>query len=153
MKQKFSTKWRESKQPRKQRKYRANAPLHLRRKFVKVNLSKDLRKKQKRRSIQIKKLDKVKIMRGKFRGEVGKVLEVNIKKSRIIVEGIQVKKRDGSKVNIKLQPSNLQIIELAERSKKIEAEKEQEILNRPPKMSNETKLTEIKNPKKLEVKE
>src|SRR3989338_176397 len=45
MKNKFSTKWKESKQPRKQRKYRANAPLHLRKKFVNVNLSKELRKK------------------------------------------------------------------------------------------------------------
>ena len=118
MKSKFSTKWKASSQPRKQRKYLANAPLHLRRKFVNVNLSKDLRKKQKKRSIQIKKGDKVKIMRGKFKGEVRNVVEVNLKKSKVIVEGIQVKKMDGSKVNIKLQPSNLQIIELSERLKK-----------------------------------
>ena len=136
MKNKFSTKWKASKQPRKQRKYRANVQIHLRRKFVNVNLSKELRKKypkeypkegheghkypkeghkQNKRSIQIKKGDKVKIMRGEFKGQSGKILEVNIKKSRVIVEGIQAKKQDGSKVNIKLQPSNLQIIELSER--------------------------------------
>ncbi|KHO55528.1 MAG: large subunit ribosomal protein L24 [archaeon GW2011_AR19] len=85
MKQNFSTKWKESKQPRKQRKYRANAPLHIRKKFVNLNLSKDLRKKQKKRSLQAKKGDKVKIMRGKFKGEVGKILEVNLKSSKIIV--------------------------------------------------------------------
>ena len=122
MKRKFSTKWRSSSQPRKQRKYRANAPLHLRKEFVNINLSKDLRKKQKKRSIQAKKGDKVKIMRGKFKGEVGKILEVKLKDSKIIVEGMQVKKQDGSKVHIKLQPSNLQIIELSERLKKIPAE-------------------------------
>ena len=129
MKNKFSTKWKASKQPRKQRKYRANVQIHLRRKFVNVNLSKELRKKypkeghkypqeghkQNKRSIQIKKGDKVKIMRGEFKGQSGKILEVNIKKSKVIVEGIQAKKQDGSKVNIKLQPSNLQIIELSER--------------------------------------
>lgn len=122
MKSKFLTKWKKSKQPRKQRKYLANAPLHLRKKFVNVNLSKELRKKQNKRNMQIKKGDKVKIMRGGFKGKVGKILEVNLKKSKVIVEGIQVKKRDGSKANIKLQPSNLQIIELAERIKKVQAE-------------------------------
>src|SRR3989338_6970024 len=137
MKNKFSTKWKASKQPRKQRKYKANASLHLRKKFVNVNLSKELRKKypkeghkypkeghkQNKRNIQIHKGDKVKIMRGEFRGETGKVLEVNIKKSVVVIEGIQAKKQDGSKVNLKLQPSNLQIIELSERLKKTQTEK------------------------------
>ena len=44
MKQKFSTKWNSSRQPRKQRKYLANAPLHLKRVLLSANLSKDLRK-------------------------------------------------------------------------------------------------------------
>ena len=51
-------------------------------------------------------------MRGKFKKQKGKVLEVDLKKTKITVEGIQVKKQDGSKVNFKLRPSNLQIIEL-----------------------------------------
>jgi|SRR3989344_6310647 len=139
MKNKFSTKWKESKQPRKQRKYLANAPLHLRKKFVNVNLSKELRKKQNRRNIQINKGDKVKIMRGGFRGQTGKILEVNIKKSLIVIEGMQAKKRDGSKVNIKFQPSNLQIIELSERLKKTQAENK----------LKETKLVETKSHKKI----
>ncbi|MEK6844882.1 MAG: 50S ribosomal protein L24 [Nanoarchaeota archaeon] len=157
MKSKFSTNWKASKHPRKQRKYRANAPLHLRKKFVNVNLSKELRKKQNKRSIQIKKGDKVKIMRGGFKGKVGKILEVNIKKSKVIVEGIQVKKQDGSKVNIKLQPSNLQIIELSERLKKTESEQRPEghkkVSIRSPKTSNETKPAEIKDSlKKIKTK-
>lgn len=117
MKKEFSTKWKASKQPRKQRKYRANAPLHLRKKFVNANLSKELRKNQGKRSIQLKKGDVVKIMRGKFKGKTGKVLEVKLRDSRIFIEGIQAKKQDGSKVNIRLQPSNLQIIELSDRAK------------------------------------
>ena len=122
MKRKFSTAWKSSKQPRKQIKYRANAPLHIKKKFVSASLSKELRKKYGKRNIGIRKGDVVKIMRGKFRGSAGKVFEVNIKKSLIVVEGIQVKKRDGSKVNLKFQPSNLQIIELSERVKKVQAE-------------------------------
>lgn len=115
MKKKFSTQWKSSKQPRKKRKYVANAPLHLRKKFVSINLSKELRKKTNKRNIPAKKGDKVKICVGKFKGKTGKILTVNLKASKIIVEEIQVKKQDGSKVNFKLQPSNLQIIELAER--------------------------------------
>ncbi|HNZ52262.1 MAG: 50S ribosomal protein L24P [Candidatus Diapherotrites archaeon ADurb.Bin253] len=115
MKKKFSTHWKSSKQPRKKRKYVANAPLHLRKKFVSINLSKELRKKTNKRNIPAKKGDKVKICVGKFKGKTGKILTVNLKTSKIIVEEIQVKKQDGSKVNFKLQPSNLQIIELAER--------------------------------------
>ncbi len=139
MKNKFSNKWKASKQPRKQRKYRANAQLHLRKKFVNVNLSKELRKKQNKRNIQIKTGDKVKIMRGEFKGQSGKVLEVDIKKSIVVIEGMQAKKQDGSKINLKSQPSNLQIIELSERLKKAKIEK---------------KPVEIKNSKnkKIEIK-
>lgn len=115
MKQKFSKHWKASKQPRKQRKYRANAPLHLRKDFVSINLSKELRKKTGKRNLPAKKGDKVKIFVGKFKGKKGKILQVDLKKLKIVVEDIQVKKMDGSKANFKLQPSNLQIIELADR--------------------------------------
>lgn len=118
MKKKFSTAWKASKQPRKQRKYRANAPLHLKKKFVSVNLSKELRVKEGKRNIQIKKGDKVKIMKGKYKGKQGKILEVNLSFSKIYVEGIQVTKQDNSKANVKLQPSNLQIIEMTDRFNK-----------------------------------
>ncbi len=59
MKKKFSTAWKASSQPRKQRKYRANAPLHLRKKFVSVALAKSLRKNSEHRNIVVKKNDKV----------------------------------------------------------------------------------------------
>ncbi len=127
MKKKFSTHWKASKQPRKQRKYLANAPLHLRKKFVSINLSKELRKKVGKRNLPVKKDDKVKICRGKFKGKEGKIVEVNLKKMKVVVEGIQVKKMDGSKANVKMQPSNLQIIEMAERkNKQIQESKKEE---------------------------
>ena len=118
MKQKFSTKWKASKQPRKQRKYLANAPLHLKRKMLGANLSKELRKEHKTRSIEVIKGDKVRIMRGKFRKKQGKVTEVKTKLLKVYVEGIQIKKTDGSKVNVPLKASNLQIIELNLEDKK-----------------------------------
>lgn len=118
MKNKFSTHWKSSKQPRKQRKYSANAPLHLRRKFLSTNLSKELRKKYGRRNIVARKGDTVKIMRGKFRGKEGKITEVKTKTGKIIVEEIQIKKHDGSKANVRMFPSNLQIKELNLEDKK-----------------------------------
>jgi len=127
MKKKFSTKWVGSKLPRKQRKYRANALLHLRKKFVSVNLSKELRKKYEKRNVPIKLGDTVKILRGKFKGKSGKITHVLLKVSKVTIEGIQTTKQDGSKVNVKLQPSNLQITALntegGKRFKKEEKEK------------------------------
>ncbi len=148
MKQKFSKHWKSSKQPRKQRKYLANAPLHLKKKFININLSKELRKKYGKRNISVRKGDIIKIMRGKFKKKQGKIIEVNTKTSKISVEGIQIKKQDGSKVNIKLQPSNLQIIELnlEDRKRKIgKVEKEKkEIKTEKKKETSDKKSVEKK---------
>jgi len=118
MKKEFSNKWKASKQPRKQRKYLAKAPLHIKRKFLNVNLSRNLRKKHEKRNLTLRKGDVVKIMRGKFRKKSGKVSHINPKNQKINVDGISIKKRDGSKVNVNLKPSNLQIIELNLEDKK-----------------------------------
>ena len=126
MRKKFSIKWRASKKARKQRKYRANAPLHIRQKLMSSNLSKELRKKLDRRSTELRKNCMVKIMRGKFKGKTGKVGKVDLKRERISIEGIQRQKKDGTKINVYFHPSKVQIIELSEEGKvkKISAEKE-----------------------------
>jgi large subunit ribosomal protein L24 len=149
MKKEFSTSWNSSKQPRKQRKYRANAPLHLKKKFVNVNLSKELRKKHEKRNLALRKGDVVKIMRGKFKNKNGKILEIKLKTSKIIIEGIQTKKNDGSKVNVKMQPSNLQIIELnledRKRIKKLGIKEEKkEVKKEEPETKLENKKSESK---------
>ena len=112
MKIKFKKSWKASSQPRKQRKYVAKAPLHIKNKLVSANLSEDLRKKHNMRNITLRKGDSVLIMRGKFRGKKGKVTKILLKTSKIIIDGIQIKKKDGSKVDVKMEPSNLQIQEL-----------------------------------------
>jgi large subunit ribosomal protein L24 len=112
MKRKFSIAWKASKRPGKQRKYLAKAPLHLRKKFLSVNLSKELRKKYEMKNITAKKGDIIKIMRGKFKKKQGKILEIKYKTGKIYIEGINAKKREGSSVNVPLKASNLQIIEL-----------------------------------------
>lgn len=141
MRKKFSTKWKSSKQPRKQRKYLANAPIHIKRKMLSANLSKELRKKYGKRSLPLRKGDSVKIMKGKFKGKKGKILKVKTKIGKIEVDGIQVKKLDGSKVNVKLRPSNLQILELI-----IDDRKRSKILGKEVKQEKKTdKETKSKN--------
>jgi len=109
MKQKFSTHWISSTQPRKQRKFIANAPLHVRHKFLSANLSKDLRKKYAKRNLPLRKGDEVLIMRGAFKKKKAKLTSVDLKKTRVTLEGIQRTKKDGSKVNVFFHPSILQI--------------------------------------------
>jgi len=109
MKKKFSTHWLSSKLPRKQRKYLANALLHLRHKFLNSPLSKSLRQKYKKRNLPIRKGDEVLVMRGAFRKKKAKVSSINLKRSRVILENIYRTKKDGSKVNVYFHPSKLQI--------------------------------------------
>jgi len=77
-----------------------------------ANLSKELRKKYGKRNFPLRKGDVVKIMRGKFKKKTGKILVVDRKRTKIEIEGIQMKKQDGSKANVKFNPSVLQISEL-----------------------------------------
>lgn len=112
MKKTFSKHWKASKQPRKQRKYLAKAPLHIKHEFLSAHLSKELRKKYQRRSFPLRKGDTIKIMRGSFKGKVGKIENVDSKRTRVSIEKIQKAKKDGTKVNIFFHPSKLQIQEL-----------------------------------------
>jgi len=112
MKTKFSTSWKSSKQPRKQRKYRYNAPLHTKQKFVHVHLSKELIKKYKRRNLGLRKGDKVRVVRGQYKKHVAKVERIDIKKTKAYLEGIEIAKRDGTKTIPPIEPSNLVITEL-----------------------------------------
>jgi large subunit ribosomal protein L24 len=109
MKSQFSTSWIGSSQPRKQRKYRHNAPLHLRNKFLSAHLSDALQEKYGKRSVSVRKGDEVLVMRGSFRKKTAKVASVDVKKSIVILESITRNKKDGSKVNVKFSPSVLQI--------------------------------------------
>jgi large subunit ribosomal protein L24 len=109
MKSKFSTHWLSSKQPRKQIKFAANAPLHLRHKFLSANLSKELRKKYDKRSLPVRKGDEVLVMRGAFKKKKAKIATVDVKRTRVSLESIQRTKKDGTKVNVWFAPSSLQI--------------------------------------------
>src|SRR3989338_2411518 len=118
MKQEFSTHWISSKQPRKQVKYRANAPLHIKHKFLSSNLSKELRKKYSKRSLPIRKGDEVLVLRGSFKKKTAKVLKVDTKRTRVVLENLNRTKKDGTKINVYFHPSSLQIKSLNLEGKK-----------------------------------
>ncbi len=126
---KFSSHWISSKKVKKQRKYAANAPVHIKRKLIAANLAKDLRKTYKKRSLVVRKKDTVKVMRGSLKGKSGKIVGLNTKKRQVFIENIQKTKKDGTKVNIPFDASNLQIIELnledKKRLKKAEIKKQE----------------------------
>jgi len=112
MKKKFSREWIRSKQPRKQRKYNYNAPLHIKGKFMAAHLSKDLMKKYNRRSIRVRKGEKVILLRGQFKKKKGNVERVDLKKSKVYISGVEMIKKDGTKVFYPIHPSNLVVTEL-----------------------------------------
>jgi large subunit ribosomal protein L24 len=118
MKSKFSKSWNSSVQPRKQVKFRANAPLHIKRKFLNSPLDKKLREKHGIRSIAARKGDEVKVMRGKFAKKQGKISKVDIKNTRVQIDGIQRTKKGGEKLETWFHPSKIKIITLDTSDKK-----------------------------------
>lgn len=112
MKKAFSTNWNSSKSVSKQRKFRFQAPLHIKQKFLSGHLSKELRAKYGLRAVQIRTGDKVKVMRGQFRGRENKVERVDVKESKIYITGIERSKKDGSKSHIPVIPSNVLVTDL-----------------------------------------
>jgi large subunit ribosomal protein L24 len=101
-----------SKKPGKQRKFLFNAPLHLRRKMVSSHLSKELRTKYKRRSLPVKKGDEVEVMIGKFKGKKGKIARVNLKDYKVYIEGLTIRRTDGSERMKPFHASKLRILNL-----------------------------------------
>lgn len=140
VKKAFATNWKRSTQPRKQRKYMYNAPLHVKQKMLHVHLSPELREKHGLRNVQIKKGDKVKILRGKFAKKEGKVDKVNLKNSKVFVAGIEIIKKEGTKLPVPLVASNLMItnLELNDKKRKLKLE------NKKSKPVKSTKKTEVK---------
>ncbi len=103
---------RNSKQPRKQRKAREEAPLHQRNRYVRATLSDELREEYGTRSVRVSEGDTVEIMRGDDAGEEEEVLRVDLDKTKVYVEGVTVEKTDGEEVPKPVDASNLRVTEL-----------------------------------------
>ncbi|MGC8688081.1 MAG: 50S ribosomal protein L24 [Candidatus Micrarchaeia archaeon] len=135
-----------SSKPRYQRRFRYNAPMHIRQKFVHAHVDKELRNKLKLpRAIEISKGDTVKIKVGKFKGNTGTVSSVNLKTGKIIINGIVRKNSKGKEIGIPIPTSNVYITNL-NLSDKIRAQK----LKQAQVIENE-KRKEEKNIKDINV--
>jgi large subunit ribosomal protein L24 len=103
---------RSSIQPRVQRKQLRTMPLHQRHRLFNAPLSSELREKYGVKRLPVRVGDTVRIMRGDFTGTEGKVVNVDLKRVRVFVEGVQIKKADGTPVYYPIHPSKVMIVKL-----------------------------------------
>ena len=101
-----------AKQPRKQRKARFTAHGHYRRRYISSHLSDALIKEYNVRSMPVRKGDVVRVLRGaeEHRGKECVVTDVYPKELKIGLEGVNIRKADGSEVAKKVDPSNVIIV-------------------------------------------
>lgn len=114
----WSTNWKSSINRRKQRKYRLNAPLHIRGKFLSAHLSKELRQKHKKRAMPLRKGDAVKVMRGSRKGETGKIDVIDRRSYKVYLAGFTFARKSGQDVLIAFDPSKLMITNFSTDDKK-----------------------------------
>ncbi len=143
MKKEWSPKWISSSQARKQRKFRHNAPLHVRHKMLSAHLSKDLRHQYKIRSFPVRKGDELQVMRGKFRKFKGTVERIDMRALKVYIDGVKTKKTDGREVSVALEPSNLKIVRF-----NLEDKKRQKALER-----KKSKTARLETKREMEKKE
>ena len=125
MESKFSLSWLRSKQPRKQRKFIANASLHKRRKMMSIHFNAELKKKYNKRNFPARVGDRVKVLRGQFKGTIGEIEKVDTTNYRLHVKGVEHKKSEGRTSFYPIHPSNVVAISL-----KLDDKKRQKAIER-----------------------
>ena len=89
---------------RAQRKLQLSAPSSIRRKLMSCHLTKTLRDEHKLRALPIKRGDEVKILKGKWKGKKGKVVQVYRKRNCIYVDKVQREKQNGQTIYLPIKP-------------------------------------------------
>lgn len=100
--------------PDTERKKYYSEKLHKRKKRVRAHLSKDLRAKlkSKKRSLQVRKGDVVKVLRGSQKGKEAKVSKVSTLKRKVYLEGVTVTNSRSRDVFVPFEPSNVLLVGL-----------------------------------------
>jgi len=101
-----------TRQPRKQRNKKRDAPLHEKQKQVRATLTADLREEYGQRNVRVNAGDTVEVLRGDHAGEEGEVLAVDLRDEIIHVEEVTVEKTDGEEVPRPLDASNVRVTDL-----------------------------------------
>ncbi len=117
-----------TRQPRKQRKQQAEAPLHERHSEVRATLSEELREEYDQRNVRVNEGDTVEVLRGDYAGEEADVLKVDLKDEVVHVEDVTLETADGEEVPRPLDASNLRVTSLDlsddERQARLESEED-----------------------------
>ena len=101
-----------SSKPRKGRKAHMKMHSHKRVKAIAGHLNKKLRTEVGSRSVSLRKGDRVKLLRGTYKGKIGKITDVDHTKLRILIDGVKRKRSDGTEVQVPINPSNVIVDEL-----------------------------------------
>ena len=112
MTKQYSKHWKNAEDPAKQRKYRDNAPLHVKDKYLSAPLSDGLQEEHDTKQLRIRIGDTVRIERGDHAGKTSEVEAIDRSRERIEVEGAETEKIDGSATNYPIHPSNVTLIEI-----------------------------------------
>ncbi len=117
-----------TRQPRKQRKQQAEAPLHERHSEVRATLSEDLREEYGQRNVRVNEGDTVEVLRGDSAGEEEDVVNVDLRAEVVHVETVTQETADGEEVPRPLDASNLRVTSLDlsddERQARLESEED-----------------------------
>lgn len=117
----WSKSWKASVHPRKQRKYAAHLPLHMRKAVLMSSLSAELKKKYQRNAVPVRRGDTVKILRGNHAGKTAKVEAVLHTAGRLQIAGIRATRKDGTQKPYMFHPSKVMITEVDLSDKKRDA--------------------------------
>ena len=113
-----------------------------------VHLSRDLRESYGFRSLPIRSGDRVRVLRGDYKGYEGRVTRVDREKYRVFIDGITREKADGSTTPTPIHYSKIEIIRL-----NLEDDWRKKILERKSSSKEEEKAPEEPSGKDEETSE
>ena len=114
-----------SKKPGKSRRELYSLPMHSAAKRASSHLSEALRKELGVRSIEVRKNDTVKIVRGSNKGKEGKIIEVDRKTGKIFIEKILAKKSKGQEKPLPIDASKVIVTDVDRTDRKRLAKKKE----------------------------
>lgn len=87
---------------------------------MRAPLSEELRERYGTRTSSLRKGDTVIIMRGDYKGHEGKISSLDLSKMRVTIEGVTIKKMDGTTRPATIKPSKVMItkLDLSEKRRK-----------------------------------
>lgn len=124
----WSKEWNSSKKPSKQRKYRRNAPKHVKDKLLSARLSTEIRDELETKTLPLKRGDRVQVMTGEYEGSEGIIRNLNREEQKVYIDGLSTNRQDGTEAHVPFAPSNLQVVALSiEDEKRIERYEEADL--------------------------